>query len=357
MDDSWRYSGARVPKSILIPHLFSINLPVGNILDKIDEAKLLKHGHCRPNGGACLFCERVILSLAEELVDAQMGFVRCWFPWRFFEPAPGPEQEVEKLEDSYGKWPMDSFVSILTDHGINVIPVVACGYQRMLPDGLKVDSDREGYVKRVSMHTRMLVRRYKKKIRFWQIENEPNWWRMHVVGGWRTGLTWIDPHGFKLRLLEELNNAVHMEDSKAQTIINLEADTKLDASSYANFCDLIGLDFYPNYKSSSPINTSIFKKAKEVAELGKPIIISETGYPSGPSFLGYTPSKQVEYVTRACSEAFALESVNGIGLWRYSDTAWRSFPFQENYFGLIDVRGKPKPAWNALAETSRKLLS
>jgi hypothetical protein len=358
VDDAWRYADARVPKSILVPHLLSLDLPVGNIIDRISEVKLLRHGHCKPGSGACLVCERVILSLAEELVDAKIGFVRCWFPWRFFEPAPGPEKDIDEVKEVYERWPMDSFVNILTDHGLGVIPVVACGYQRMLPNGTKVDSDRNEYVKRASIHTRILVRRYKRKIRYWQIENEPNWWRLHVLGGWRTGFSWIDPHGFRIQLLSELNKAVHAEDSTAQTIINLEADTKLDSRSFAPFCDVIGLDFYPNYKPYSPIDTSKFKKAKDVAnDSGKPIIISETGYPSGPSFLGYTRSNQSEYVRKACLDAFALDSVNGIGLWRYSDTPWRSFPFQENYFGLVDIRGKPKPGWKALSAISRKLVS
>lgn len=62
---------------------------------------------------------------------------------------------------------MDDFVEVLTDHGIGIIPVVACGYQRMLPQGLTVDSDRGSYIKRASIHTRLLVRKYKNKIRFW----------------------------------------------------------------------------------------------------------------------------------------------------------------------------------------------
>ena len=39
-------------------------------------------------------------------------------------------------------------------------------------------------------------------------------------------------------------------------------------------------------------------------ESGKPAFISETGYPSGPSLLGYNASRQSEYIRRACSDAY-----------------------------------------------------
>ena len=256
IDDSWKYAGVKAPKSIIIPHLLSMDLPLGKVIDKMSELGLQKHEHHKLKGKVCSICYGAIVSLAEKLNDAKISFVRCWFPWRFFEPRINSDPD-KLLENSYKEWPMDSFVNILTNHNIGIVPVVACGYHRMLPRGLNVDL-RNDYIKRASIHTRLLVRRYKDKIKFWQIENEPNWWRMHYVGGWRKGFSWIDPHEFTENLLIELNNAVHSEDLKAKTIINLEADARtLDANLFAKFCDMLGLDFYPNYKSSSPIDTDI----------------------------------------------------------------------------------------------------
>ncbi|MCW3976128.1 MAG: hypothetical protein NWE86_07800 [Candidatus Bathyarchaeota archaeon] len=228
----------------------------------------------------------------------------------------------------------------------------------MLPKGLNIDANNDLYIKRAAVHTRLLVRRYKDKIKFWQIENEPNWCKMHFIGGWRSGFTWTDPHDFKRKLLKELNNAVHSEDPKAQTIINLEADAKnINVNLYAPFCDFLGLDFYANYKSALPIDTSVFRRGKEFAkEAGKLLIIIETGYPSGPFFLRYSELRQTEYVTQACSDAYELDVFNGIGIWRYRDTSWRSFPFQDNYFGLFDTKSDPKPAWVYLAETAKRIL-
>ena len=354
LDDPWRYSGITPPRSIIIPHLLSVSLPEGKILDEADEQEIRAHGETEPNTVA----RRAALALAENLVEAQIQFVRCWFPWKYFEPAPIPESSLDQLLDrSYSQWPMDDLVNALTSRGIDVVPVVACGYQRMLPQGLEPDRDRELYLRRASIHARLLVRHYKNRVRCWQIENEPNWWAEHEAGGWRSGLSWVHEHGFRQELLETLNGAVHAEYPAALTIINLEADSKtLVSGEYSSLCDVLGMDFYPNYKSAHPINTSGFRLADQIAKtLEKPVMISETGYPSGPSVLGYSPDHQAEYVESASKVAYSLEGVTGIGMWRYIDTAWRSFPPQENHFGLFDNRGSPKPAWGAYSNTIKEL--
>lgn len=332
----------------------SVSLPEGKILDEADDQEIRTHREIEPNTAA----GRAVVALADNLVEAQIRFVRCWFPWKYFEPSPVAESSLNQLmEQSYSQWPLDDFVDNLTSRGVDVVPVIGCGYRRMLPEGLEPDHNRELYLKRVSIHAKLLVSHYKERIRFWQIENEPNWWAEHEAGGWRSGLAWVHEHGFRQELLQTLNDAVHAEDPNAVTIINLEADAKtIDPGAYSPWCDLLGLDFYPNYKSAHPIKTSVFKLADEIAKvLGKPVMISETGYPSGPSVLGFSPDHQAEYVECAAREAYSLEGVTGIGTWRYIDTAWRSFPPQENHFGLLDNRGSPKPAWNSYSKVIKEL--
>jgi len=354
LDDPWRYAGLMAPKSIIIPHLLSASLPEGMLIDKVDDLIIREHGDVEPKTQAA----RATLALAESLADAKVDFVRCWFPWRYFEPRLVAEGQIDDLlQESYESWPLDDFVNRLTEHGIGLVPVLACGYQRMLPDALDVDRTQGTYLRRAAVHARLLVKRYRDRIRHWQIENEPNWWKQHEGAGWRHGVSWLDPHDFKAELLKVLNLAVHDEDPSAKTIINLEGDTGLaGASAYAAYCDILGVDFYPNYRSSSPIQTSVFRQADELAkECEKPVLISETGYPSGPLLLGYTQSKQAEYVRAACEQAFALRGVIAVGIWRYADTAWKSFPDQENHFGLIDSKGTPKSGCAAFKETIGRL--
>lgn len=331
-----------------------MSLPEGKILDEADNQEIRLHGEVEPS----TIAGRAVAALADSLVDAGVGFVRCWFPWKYFEPSPVPEALLDQLlEKSYTQWPMDDLVNTLTRRGIGIVPVIASGYQRMLPQGLEPDPDRALYLKRVTIHTRLLVDHYKDRIKSWQIENEPNWWAEHAAGGWRSGLVWIREHGFRTELLQALNDAVHSEDPSARTIINLEADaTALDPGIYSSYCDILGLDFYPNYKISHPINTKVLKLANQVGtKLSKTVIVSETGYPSGPSLLGYSGDSQAKYVADACREAHGLDGVTGIGIWRYIDTAWRSFPPQENHFGLFDNKGNPKPAWTEFSRIIKEL--
>ena len=331
-----------------------MSLPEGKILDEADDQEIIQRGEVEPKTVA----GRAVVALADSLVDAGVGFVRCWYPWKYLEPFPVPEASLEELlEKSYTQWPLDNLVNTLTSRGIGVVPVIACGYQRMLPQGLEPDPNRALYLKRVSVHGRLMVRHYKDRIKNWQIENEPNWWAEHEAGGWRSGLAWVHEHGFRHELLQTLNDAVHKEDPSATTIINLEADaTVFEPGPYSSYSDALGLDFYPNYKLSHPINTKVLRLADQVAKkLSIPVMVSETGYPSGPTLLGYSADGQAKYVSDACRAAYELDGVNGIGIWRYIDTAWRSFPPQENHFGLFDNKGNSKPAWTEFSKVIKEL--
>lgn len=332
----------------------SVSLPEGKILDQADDLEIKQRGEVEPETVA----GRAIVALGDSLVDAKVDFVRCWFPWKYFEPFPVLEASLASLlENSYNQWPLEDLVDSLTGRGIDVVPVIACGYQRMLPQGLEPDPNRVLYLKRASIHARLLARHYKDRIKNWQIENEPNWWAEHEAGGWRSGLAWVHERGFRQELLQTLNDSVHAEDPSAVTIINLEADARVfEPGPYSSYCDVLGLDFYPNYKISHPINTKVLKAADQVAKkFSKTVMISETGYPSGPSILGYSAESQAKYVTESCEVAHQLDGVTGIGIWRYIDTAWRSFPPQENHFGLFDNRGGPKPAWNEFSRVIKEL--
>jgi hypothetical protein len=349
LDDPWRYAGLREPKSMILPHLLSVSLPEGRVLEMMEDATIRLHGDAEPEDAA----GRAVLSLAENLKDLKVAYARCWFPWRFFEPTPVPEAELDALlEKSYQSWPMDKFVMELASRGIAVVPVLGCGYQRMLPDGLDVDRTPELYLRRVAVHARLVVRHYRSSVRYWQIENEPNWWRMHEAGGWRHGASWLESNGFGADLLQILNEAVHEEDPAARTIVNIEGDEGVaSASTYSKYCDVLGLDFYPNYRAPSPVSAASLRGASDVAKTAeKPTFIAETGYPSGPQLLGYDESKQAEYLKAACEVASGSDGIASLGVWRYVDGPWRSFPEQENHFGLIDSKGKQKLAWGALKE-------
>jgi hypothetical protein len=354
LDDTWRYTRVPEPKSIIFPHLLSLSLRERGTFERREEATIAFHRQPIPQDEA----DRACLALSDSLKSIGVDYVRCWFPWRFFEPRPVPSADLDALlEKGYPSWPTDRLVSALTEQGISMVPVLACGYERMLPEGLEPDSNRDEYIRRAYVHARILVRHYKGTIGSWQIENEPNWWKMHEAGGWRKGAAWLEGGTLNEGLLGALNKGVHEEDPKATTIINLEADEeKLSVAEYAQHCDILGFDFYPNYKASEPVDPSGIRKVEALSlATGKPVIISETGYPSGPELLGYNQGKQADYLERALKVAHSLDRVTGIGIWRYLDTSWKSFPPQENHFGLVDEKEGPKQAWYKYGQVLRDL--
>jgi len=282
-----------------------------------------------------------VANLSKELSQSGIDFVRCWFQWNFFQP---------KMDTSEYRFPLDNFVSALKAEGIEIIAVLGCGYSRFLPIGISEDNP-VTYLSALEKVSRAIVSHYSNSIRAWQIENEPNWWFAHSASGWRRGRNWQIP-GFQEDLLKILERVVREESPSSLVAINLEADRKRTKwKFYSKFCDVIGLDFYPNYMKPLPIDISGFDLATDIrAQTGLPSFIAETGYPSGPSYGGFSESKQDDYVKAASEKAHSLDALNGISIWRYSDSDWQSFPKQENYFGLKHQDGVPKPSWNDYLE-------
>ncbi|MEM3732077.1 MAG: glycosyl hydrolase 53 family protein [Candidatus Bathyarchaeia archaeon] len=337
IDDVWRYMKVKPPSSIILPHILSHSLTIKrtkfNILEKIH----FPYKKVELNS---------IDSLAKTLSKVGIKFIRFWFQWNFIQP-------ILSLNDSsqYEWVKMDRFINVLKQAGIELLPIVGCGYQRMLPNGI-IDPSKNitEYIRRIYESTREIVGRYKNLIKIWQIENEPNWWFAHYAAGWRKGLIWFNSK-FKQALLSSLKDAVTSEDKNAKIVINLEIDRKVkDLSFYKKYCDIIGLDYYPNYSHAKPIDVStLIPKAKNIfEETGKQIIICETGYPSGPSILGYNKTLQALYIKKLQEALNDDLLIKAIFIWRLSDNSeWRSFPEHENHFGLIEANGTPKPSWYA----------
>jgi hypothetical protein len=357
IDDMWRYAGLSPPKSVAIPYVLSMMSRSGKFDLPLQETR---------NADDHNIVDTVHLAevLATFLKRQGVNFVRCWFPWNFFELASAQkEQSSVPLDDSAPlgyRFPLDNFVSKMNEFGIGIIGVLGNGYNRFLPEDIEANDIQE-FVKRLVYSSTHIVRHYKDKVKFWQIENEPNWWRAHHTIQWRKGSIWLEERSQEA-ILRALHSVVRSECPDATVMINLEADSKrfrfasffprltapMDWRLYAKYCDVLGLDFYPNYYRSTPIDASLLgRTATEVKKkIGLPIFIIETGYPTGPQILGYSEANQAKYIRSACEEAFSCDAITGLGWFRFSDSYWRSFPFPENHFGLLTKEGTPKIGWN-----------
>jgi hypothetical protein len=357
IDDPWTYTGDLAPSSIIIPHLFSIRLPPGPVslnfgqptkLGRSDRV-LSRMSFFDLSKSRRLRLARIFtLNLARELKRDHIDFVRIWFQWNLFQ------KKVASGDEQTFRFPLDEFVEIMKSHGIGIIAVIGNGYFRFLPRGLDIDNV-EIYVDQLTQATRRIVGHYRGKIAMWQLENEPNWWLQHFGAGWRRGGVWFSPQIVE-RILGALFEIVRSEDSNALTMVNLQADSlKNSLSSFAKYSDVLGLDFYPNYVRATPVDgvDLMARVSRAKRETGKPIVIAETGYPSGPKLFGFNSYNQTEYVRKVCEASVSSDMLSGLGLWRLSDTYWLSFPYQENSFGLLNRQGIPKPAWQEFTNFTR----
>ncbi len=338
IDDAWYYAGLPSPKSIIIPYLLSVKLPRGPFRFAVPST-LYKCSCGQQNDEDNQLREERCQQLASDLKQAGIQFVRIWFQWNLFQPKLNGE------ESTILQFPLDDLVRELNEAGIEIIAVIGNGYERFLPEGLEAN-DSSRYLVHLRESSRQIVEHYKGKISAWQVENEPNWWLEHYATHWRSGGIWLEP-GIQDLVLNELSTAVREADPNSTVIINLEADhEKTNWEHFSKLCDILGLDYYPNYSHSSPVDASRIGDAAKIRKAtGHPVFIAETGYPSGPLIMGYDKEKQKDYVKQACEVARSTEGVEGLCLWRFSDTYWHSFPDQENHFGLVEKNGTQKPAW------------
>lgn len=84
---------------------------------------------------------------------------------------------------------------------------------------------------------------------------------------------------------------------------------------------------------------------------GKPVIASESGYPTGTSKRACSPTLQAKYVLRQYLVSFLTFLQTGSCRWNYlyefADEGTNAADF-ERVFGIVDFNAQPKPAYTAL---------
>ncbi len=89
----------------------------------------------------------------------------------------------------------------------------------------------------------------------------------------------------------------------------------------------------------------------------KPLIVKETGLPSGPASMGFTEAHQSAFWAEILNQAGASET-RAVSCFEAFDAPWKPavtkgyFPgsdhIQEAYWGFFTVEGKSKPVVNAI---------
>ena len=323
---------------------------------------------------------------------SEMGAMwwRPHIPWsrvepRILAPLKARSDVTEDLVAAYsaGEWPgvdwteTDLWVNAVLKAGIQLHAGLGIAYVSQLPcqehgsrnllftPGIV---DPECYLAHLFLHARATVRRYRDRIRVWQLENElNNAFEVKWVNRWRAG-KW-GPWDWLTRIVTTLQEAVKQEDPQAVVTHNFSCDApslyplyswKKDIERWAPFLDWIGVDQYPNYlKGWENHGEKIGRLVEQVRECisdEKPVWVLETGIPALPAYKGFSEALQAEYYESVLD---SVEKAGGRGVLFYClasqeggpGNQWhkrRQWHKVEDHWGLFRRNGTPRQAFQAL---------
>jgi hypothetical protein len=269
--------------------------------------------------------------------------------------------------------------------GIDVTAVVGLGGNNALEPGFNADDPK--YIEKISQNVRDIARTLGPLgVKHFQVENEINCAGLATlpVYNWRSGRRWWSDD-FKVEVVKALSEAVRGEIADAVIYTNLH-DGVTDPNGsvdemlqrFAPHIDQIGLDYYSNqivpYAVSEQMpkwlsqltrgglgTADLAEALKERVEhyqalTGKPVWISETGYPTDHSFFPHTAAGQFRFA-QEMADAARQSGAAGFNYFRLMDRDGtppgglaKLAPNHgiEPYFGLLDAELNPK--WGTMTE-------
>ena len=288
------------------------------------------------------------VGLAAEL---GVGWMRAHIAWDDVEPEiyerlyavcdvdENPELVLDYIDTHDWSVP-DTLLTETKNHDLEPLIILGHGYTHALPyfEGARLTPNRFGrmyYLGHLYLHARAVVERYDGDgehdapgglvVKFWQLENELNQAFLTALWGWRTP-SYLDAVGsawqrwdFVTDVLETLSRAVRIEDPEALTMVNFHTDVPEALNHgfllpswpesirlWIDHIDVVGIDAYPNYYSPEPVRGEVLGERVAIADemgCGKPVVVVETGYPTGPAERGFTEVGQALYIQEAYDAA------------------------------------------------------
>jgi len=284
------------------------------------------HGSATNDFGVTIEFYRDAHNQAEMMAAAGVRWARVDLAWSAAEPDPG----------RYDFLTWDRFVDSFEPVGIRTLFVLDYG-NRLYEDGLppSTASGRAGFAAFAGAAARHFRGRAA-----WEIWNEPN-----LPQFWAGS---PDPAAY-VALARDAAAAIRREDPRAwilgPALGGGTFDYKyLDATFALDLLDIVDAVSVHPYGAAYPEAAAAFydevrrRIAHYAPDADIPVVVSEWGY----AVEGLGRDKQAEYLLRALD----TNRKSGIPLtiwysWQEPITPWHSF-------GLLDVRGQPKPAYLAL---------
>lgn len=283
--------------------------------------------------------------------EAGVGFVRMDFLWSDIEPEPG------RFE--WGRY--ERILSTLRGQGLSQMGVLAyspswrSGHWNQPPDILS-------YVR----YAREVVRRFKDRVRHWQIWNEPDheeYWKPQ------------DDLRAYLRLLKAVYPVIKEEDPACR--VHLGGLSRALPRSLKNiyegggraFFDIADIHLFMNpllpdaLGGADDLYQGVRRVMRSFHDGAKPIWFTEFGCPglqdpkAAPDWwLGRNPTEtvQAEWVRDAYGKALRWPGVEKV-FWAFFRDTKNHFKTGTDFLGLVRNDFSKKPAYDAYREASRKL--
>jgi len=250
------------------------------------------------------------------------------------------EFQWQRIEPKRGQFDFtfyDQLVNTAEAHGITLYALVAYWTPWTQP------YEEEGF-KDYCTFLRALVRRYKGRIKHWEIYNEPNIF------------FWSGPHERYPVLLKMAYDAVKEEDPEAQV---LGCSTAGIDTPFIQMCldakapfDTLTIHPYRGELHEEGFIQDLTSTRQQINN--RPIWITEMGWPTIPG--SATEREQATRLARAYLAAIGSGACQNICWYNFRNDGWNPY-YNEDNFGIMQQDLVPKPAYRALASVCRTFTS
>ncbi len=286
--------------------------------------------------------------------DAHVGMVRMDILW----------QDIEAVKGTFDFSKYDAIVQRLTDNGIGVFAVLSYHTDWASPNGKwnMVNADHGMFLN----YCRAVVNRYKGKISYWEIWNEPD-----------SGIYWEPQDGLKhyCALLREAYRVIKTEDPSSFVLngglaMGLSSVNKLYDNGAKDSFDIMNIHDFQTpedpiaVKRLSGLVNGTYKVMCRNGDGNKKIWVTETGCPGVKPvapvvawWMGKNPTEdqQAGFVKETYRALLACPPVEKVfwAFFRDTDRHWNN---GVDFLGLIRHDFSPKPALKAYKEAFQEWL-
>lgn len=271
----------------------------------------------------------------ELMRKAGIGWARADFSWSGVEPRRG-QWHFEHL---------DQVVEWADAAGVRILPILDYDVEWARPAHAHLDLWCE-YVRRV-------VERYKDRIRYWEVWNEPN-----------LEMFWKDkPDAANyVKLLKASHETIKRIDPELKVLLGGTAGIPWDylkriyAAGGKPLFDVMNVHpyRYPATPEQRPLLDDIQRLRRLMAGHGdaeKPIWFTEIGWPTHEGPRGVSPEAQARMLARAY--LISLQAGIEVVFWYEFQAPEHKADYNEDHFGIVHRDLRPKPAYEAMVALSR----